>query len=255
MAIYTFGSGYLWGVRTDIATPTPRQFGTLQSVSIDFQSTSKNLYGQKQFPVAVGRGTAKLTGKAKMGQIQGSVFGDLFFNTTPTAGRVVAVQGETATIPATGPYTITAANAGLAGVNFVEDLGVVDATTGNPYTVVASSPATGQYTQAAGTYTFAAADEGKKVALSYRYKDTLTGQTITYTNQDLGIQPVFQVVLREQFQAPGGTMQATLTLHAAISEKLSIATKQEDFDIPEFDFSCFADAAGVVFDWSFSDVS
>ncbi len=50
-----FGSGVL------IATPsganaTPVQFGTLQDVSIDISFSSKQLFGQYQFPIALARG-------------------------------------------------------------------------------------------------------------------------------------------------------------------------------------------------------
>lgn len=38
------------------------------------------------------------------------------------------------------------------------------------------------------------------------------------------------------------------------SSKLGFGTKLEDFVMPEFDFSVFADAAGNVATWSFGDV-
>ncbi len=37
-------------------------------------------------------------------------------------------------------------------------------------------------------------------------------------------------------------------IYSAMASKLSFATKQEDFLIPEFDFECFANAAGKVID-------
>src|SRR6516225_3439263 len=70
-----FGSGALWGERTDLGTVTgvgPRQFGVLQDIAIDFDWTNKELYGQYQFPVAIGRGQAKITGKAKFARSWGS---------------------------------------------------------------------------------------------------------------------------------------------------------------------------------------
>jgi hypothetical protein len=256
MAIYTFGAGELWGVRTDITNPTPRQFGVMQSCSVEFSATSKELYGQKQFPVAIARGTAKIQCKAKFGQIQGSVFSDLFFNSTLNTGRVTTVQNEVGTIPSATPYTYTAVNAGSSGVNFVEDLGVLYAATGLPMQLVASGPTVGQYSvSSAGVYTFAAADEGLGIWVSYVYSITASGQSMTLANPDLGIQPVFQAVFTEKYNAPGGLKTATLRLHACISDKLSVGSKQEDFDIPELDFSAFADQSGNVFDWNFSEVS
>lgn len=254
MAIYTFGSGELWGVRTDIANATVRQFGVLQSCSVEFSATSKELYGQKQFPVAVARGTGKIQCKAKFGQIQGSIFSDLFFNTTPSTGRVTTVQNEVGAIAAVTPFTYTAAMAGAAGVNFVEDLGVIYAATGLPLTLVAADPATGEYSVSSlGIYTFAAADEGLAIWVSYVYNVPASGQSFTYSNQDLGVQPVFQAVFTEKYNGPNGLKTATLRLHACVSDKLSVGSKQEDFDIPEMDFSAFADEAGDVFDWNFSE--
>lgn len=253
MAIFTFGSGYLWGVRTDVANSTPRQFGTLQSVSVDFQSTSKELYGQQQFPVAVARGTAKIQVKAKTGQIQGSLFGDLYFGATPVAGQNIAINNELGTIGAT-PYTLVAANAGTAGANFISDLGPLYSATGLPFKLVASGPTVGQYSLSAGTYTFASADSASVVSLNYEYNATSSGQTITFSNPTLGVQPVFKMVLREQWQSPTGLKQALLTLNACISDKLSLGTKQEDFEMPEIDFSAFADGGGNIFSWSFSEI-
>jgi len=44
-----------------IANPTPVPFGALQDISLDFSWTMKELYGQYQMPLAVGRGAAKVT--------------------------------------------------------------------------------------------------------------------------------------------------------------------------------------------------
>ena len=52
MTAFNFGVGSLWAARTDIANPTPAQFGTLQDISVDFDFTSKPLMGQYQIAVA-----------------------------------------------------------------------------------------------------------------------------------------------------------------------------------------------------------
>lgn len=250
MALYTFGSGFLFGVRTDVANSTPRQFGTLQSVSIDFQSTSKELYGQQQFPVAVARGTAKIQGKAKLGQISGSIFNDFYFGATLAAGQKVVINNELGTVGST-PFTLAVVNAG----SFFLDLGVQYNSTGLPLTKVASAPTTGQYINSGtGTYTFSTGDSAAVVSMSYEYTLAATGQTMSLSNPTLGVQPVFQVVLREQWQSPTGLKQAALTLNANIADKLSLATKQEDFEMPELDFQSFADGSGNILSWSYSEV-
>ena len=54
MAIFQFGSGVLLGARTDIADATPVNFGLVQEVQLDLSYTTKELYGQNQFAIAIG---------------------------------------------------------------------------------------------------------------------------------------------------------------------------------------------------------
>ena len=76
-----------------------------------------------------------------------------------------AVEGETAIVPAAGPYNASAA--GPFGP-WVSDVGVSYAN-GAALTAVAGSPGAGQYNVSAGTYTFAAADAGAAVLISYGF--------------------------------------------------------------------------------------
>src|SRR5512133_3412206 len=121
MSQYAFGSGVLIGVRTDVANPTPAPFGVLQEASVDFSFNTKELYGQKQFPVAVARGMGKVSGKAKYANINGRVWNDLFFNASMATGERRMATGESGTVPTT-PYQITVSN----GATFLSDLGVWD---------------------------------------------------------------------------------------------------------------------------------
>jgi len=155
-------------------------------------------------------------------------------------------------VPSSSPYTATVNNA----ASFVQDLGVIYAATGLALVKVASAPTQGQYAvSAVGVYTFNAADQGAAVLISYSYTVAGTGQKFTVTNQLLGTNPVFSVALETLYNAPGGLKKAVLTLNACVSNKLTFATKQEDFALPEMDFEAFADSAGNVFTWSFSEAS
>ena len=72
--MFVFGSGVL------IGTPsggTPINFGLAQEVSLNIAATTKALYGQNNFPVAIGQGTRKMTGKAKLARISGQALGNL----------------------------------------------------------------------------------------------------------------------------------------------------------------------------------
>ena len=244
--MYSFGSGVLIGTRTDIANATPLNFGLLQEVSFDENATLKELYGQQQRPLAIARGTIKTTAKAKVARISGLAMAHLFYGVTPIAGQVMTAFAEAGAIPATTPYTVTAANSATA----VDDLGVINALTGLPFIKVASAPTAGQYSYAAGVYTFAAADTGKAVLLNYTYTLTTGGQRFTVTNALLGTTPTFACQFYTTFQGQACNVKYT----NCTSSKLGFSTKLEDFVMPEFDFSVFADAAGNVATWSFGDV-
>jgi len=135
----SFGSGAIWGERTDVMGSGigPRQFGVLQDIQIDFDWSDKELYGQLQFPVAIARGQGKITGKAKFAQILGLLYSDIFFGVTPATGQFAVSQLEAATVPATTPYTVIPANA----ASYNDDLGISYAATGKRFNRV-STPST-----------------------------------------------------------------------------------------------------------------
>jgi len=247
MSIYSFGSGVLYGFRTDVANATPVNFGLIQDVSIDETPTVKELYGQNQRPVAIARGTIKTTGKATLARISGLAMASLFYGVTPSTGQLATQFQEAGAVPAASTYTITVANS----ATFADDYGVVYAATGLPFTKVESAPAAGQYTVADGVYTFAAANANAAVLITYTYTIAASGQKFTVSNQLLGTTPMFQAQFRTTFNG----QNVSLKLNACTASKFTFATKLEDFTMPDFEFSCFADAAGNVMTWSFSEQS
>jgi hypothetical protein len=241
----SFGSGFAFGVRTDVANSTPVPLGIMQDISIGFSGDLKPLYGNGQFAAAFGRGKVKIEGKAKMARLNGRLFNDLFFGQGMSTGQVLTALGEAGSVPAITTYTVTAAN----GATFQNDQGVFYAATGLPFTKVASAPAAGQYmVSPVGVYTFAAADASAAVLLSYTYTAT-TGQTITISQQAMGSVPLFQGLFTTNYQ--GKTL--TLKLNTCASSKLNFATKQDDWTIPELDFEAGADVAGNVGTLSLSE--
>lgn len=238
-----FGAGTLIG-RSTAANSTPIQFGILQDVSLDFTFTLKELYGSKQFPADIGRGTAKITGKAKQGDIDADLYNQLFFNDPLVgaplgAGQLLLALSEVGVIPTT-PFTITVANA----ATFISDEGVKYSLTGQRLQRVASAPIAGEYSvnEATGVYTFAAADVALAVLINYLYTSTTGGKKFVITSNLLGDAPTFGVV----FNGIRNTKQINITLVACVSTKLTLATKIEDFLIPEFDFQAMADASDTV---------
>ncbi len=245
--MYSFGSGVLIGTRTDIINATPVNFGLVQEVTIDETASVKELYGQFQHPIALARGTIKTTGKAKVARISGLALAHLFYGAAPVAGQLATAFAEVAAVPAASPFTVTPANA----ATLADDAGVVYAATGLPLIKVAATPAPGQYALAGSLYTFNAADAGKALLVSYTYAIAASGQKFAVTNQLLGTTPTFAAQFFTTFQG----QSVSLKLNNCTSSKLSFQTKMEDFVLPEFDFSCFADASGTVMTWSFAEAS
>lgn len=334
---FLFGSGVFWGTPlTDangaaISVPTPIQLGIMQDISIDISFDTKELYGQGQFPVAVGRGKGKMSGKAKVAQVNGNAINSLVFGqgmssgitsdvydvtgvAVPasgtlstvviagtagqfTCGASTLVPGQVLTISGTlgGTGTITGYSTPtsyligvtngttsftlttLAGAAIVTtagtptgltytlgpstavsppnsgtwayDLGVRNSQ-GIPMTRVISAPITGQYTVAAGVYSFAAADIGQTMFISYQYTAvSTTAKKGVVQNVLMGQAPTF----KGDLYVPYGGKSLILTIPQCISSKFTIATKQDDFVIPEFDFSGFADAAGNALYWAVTE--
>jgi len=245
---YGFGSGSLWAIPTytlagvAITAPTPAPFAGLQEGSVEFSGNVKELYGQYQFPLITMPGHKKITGKSKFGQISASAL-NIVFGETPATGEIKVIKDEAGLIPTT-PFAVTVANS----ATWTVDLGVFFTLTGLPLTRVAAAPTTGKYSVAAGVYTFAAADTGLAVKISYAYTAAAApGQVITINNNLLGQALFFKAVLNMIVQGRG----MTLTLNKCISNKLVVGTKSEDFTIPEIDFAAMADDSNVVGTFSF----
>jgi hypothetical protein len=244
-----FGAGALWGNRTDVTGSGigPDQFGILQDVQIDWDWTTKELWGQFQFPVDIARGQGKITGKAKFALIFGAIFGDLFFGQTPAAGQLTVSENEAATVPASPAYTVTVANA----ASYIDDLGVYYATgasAGNRFTRVTTPSSAGQYSVnlATGIYTFAAADASASLLISYLYTVSSAGRKLVLTNQFMGYTPTFKATFYTTKTTQSTPAGLALVLNACTASKLSLPTKIDDYEIQEFDFSAFADATGAI---------
>lgn len=244
-----FGAGKLIAVPTTdaagnaIAVPTPVAVAVLQDVSVDFDYETKTLHGERQFAVAVARGKAKISWKAKTGDFDSAALGALLLGAAPTTARRGAVIDFAAIVPAT-PFTVTIAPPDAA--TFAADLGVINATTGAPMTRVAAAPATGQYmlNAATGVYTFAAADTGRPVLISYEHtKATHVGsQLFNLSNQLMGYTPTFSALFYNEYQGK----RLVMKLNANVMGKQGLPFKNDDFTMTDMDAEAFADASGNV---------
>ena len=244
----TFGAGKLIAVPTTdaagntIAVPTPVAVAVLQDVSVDIDYETKTLHGEKQFAVAVARGKAKISWKAKTGDFDAGVLGSLFLGSQPAASRMSAVIDSPALVPATGPFTVTIAPPD-SGV-FSNNLGVTSALTGIALTRVATAPATGQYSLAGGVYTFAAADTGKAVLISYEYSKATDPNSKLFgiSNNLMGYTPTFSALFYNEYMGK----KLVMKLNACVMGKQGLPFKNDDFTMTDLDADAFADASGSV---------
>ncbi len=244
--MFVFGSGVLIGTP---AGGSPINFGLVQEVSLNIATSTKALYGQYNFPVAIGSGTKKMSGKAKMARVSGQALGTLFFGVAPIAGVTQTQFGETATVPSASPYTYSTIN----HATFIADQGVVYASSSLPLKQVAASPTTGQYSVSGGVYTFSSGDAGAAVLISYTYTVAASGENVAVASQLIGPSITFSANLFASDPATG--KQFSVMLYNCVAEKLSFGTNIEDFLIPDLDFQCFANAAGQVCPFNFGDAA
>ena len=123
MPQFAFGLGQLIvvpGTNTPLVRATPVMVGTLQDVSVNIDYDLKELWGNSQFPVDVARGKAKITGKAKSGQLgSGLIASVLSGSTTGAAAGPRAVEAapavtRTSVVPGAVPLTASFASARVA---------------------------------------------------------------------------------------------------------------------------------------------
>jgi hypothetical protein len=237
-----FGSGVLYGYPNSgnlPTNPTPYRFGVLQDAQVDFKGDLKKLYGQKQFPVAKARGKIDVTVKAKLAVLDPNLLNQLYFAQAGATGITLVADGEAQNVPANTPFTVTVNNAST----FVTDYGVQYASTQQQLTKVTGTPSVGQYAvSSTGVYTFAAADEGAAMLVSYTYTAPTRGETITLTNQLLGYAPNFRALLYNTTQGKF----IGLELFNCTASEISLPTKQEDFWIVDFNFDASTDSTDTL---------
>lgn len=246
MSVFQFGSGILIATPNAgvlAANPTPMQFGTLQEVNLEIGGETKELFGRNQFPEDVRRAKMKITAKAKFAKFNAKLVNDLFFGGTISVGSTKIDLDMPVTVPTT-PFQISVTQLpNLA--NVVEGLGVRYSLTGKPLTKVAAAPAVGQYTYAAGVFTFNTGDSTVAMLVSYSYTDSANGFTTKVSNTLMGIQPKFAA----SFSQPTDGNQSNVKLYRCIATKFTRPSKNDDYTVPDFEFSAFADDAANVIDF------
>jgi len=224
-----FAAGIM--VATAVNDIVPIRFGILQDASIEYRPETKSLFGQNRYAFALAQGKTQVTIKAKFAGIRGLLYNKFMFGGTVTSGsETLFVDSESHTYAT----SVAVTNSSL----FRADEGVTDLTTGNPLLAVASSPAVGQYSVSAGTYTFNAGQTGTAL-ISYTYT-AAQGQRTAFGNPQMGSQPFFSVVLNQPYDG----RQQTWEFNRCIADRFMVPTRLDDFIINEFDIIASADPSG-----------
>jgi hypothetical protein len=255
-----FGPGILIASRTDITIPAPVNVGFVQEFSIEAAGTIKELFGQNQWPLAVARGTIKGTGKFKAAVISGLAWSALFYGNTETTSNQIAWNvGSTFTLS-----TASTQQQVGSSLTFDADLGITYVNTGLPFQRVSTgSESSGKYSVGSttpGLYNFAATETtslaaGTTIPIKITYTNTTTvGGNLTITNQLIGSTPTFQLDYYTNFNQPA-SKPFVVRIFSCVAAKHMMQFKLEDFMIPEFDFSLFANAAGNVYSMTFPEIS
>jgi hypothetical protein len=163
---------------------------------------------------------------------------DLFLNGTASAGETNIALDEAETVPSSSPYTLQVVN----HATFTRDLGVKYAATGEPLVCVASTPAQGQYSVSAGTYSFASADSGVAVKTSYEYANASSGETVTLGNYMQGCPNPFTAVLMRSYQST----QEIVTLNNVLADTYDDTAGQDAFTMPKLTFQAATDSTDTL---------
>lgn len=235
----------------EAATLTGTPVGALATAVIGGTPGTGFSVGDRLTPTLNGTGAiltvATLSGSA-IATFTITAAGSAYTALTNTALTILTGAGSGA------PTVTTTVSAGVAPglvtvsgtATFLLDQGVIYASTGVPLLkLTVGAPAVGQYSvNLVGGYTFSTADSGVGVKISYLKSVAAAGVTQAISNQLMGFQPVVSITIRTSFLG----QEAIIYLYSSVIGKLALASKQDDFTVPEIDFESFANSAGKVLD-------
>lgn len=210
--------------------------GAIQDFSCSFTADLKSLKGsQSKFALSIAQTGIKITGKFKYANITGDSIAALFLGQAMDDGSHALVQDTVQhTINTSHSVTITPDNGGT----FEQDLGVQFISDFTYLKRVASNPATGQYSvdESTGIYTFAAADENKKVYIDYKAFYATNGKNLVMGGTPMGPTPTFAVdVLITSAEGE----QFVMTLPKCVTSKLDMSFKMDDHGMSDVEFEAF----------------
>lgn len=259
-----FGPGILIVTRTDITPVIPVNVGFAQELTLDFAGTTKQLYGQKQYPLVAARATIKATGKWKAAVVSGIAWNNAFYGQGAASSAAFSTSMFNWNVDSTYTSSTTVGTVQVgSSLTFEADLGVRYATSALPLQrTTTGNETTGRYSVAStqpGLYTFGGGDGNTTASAPVNFKitytnTTATGQNLIVTNQTIGTSPTFQLDYYTSLNQPTAKPFA-VRVYQCLASKHAMPFKLEDFMMPEFDFDIFANASDQVVNYVFPEVS
>lgn len=233
----------------NLGTPSfAQRFFTVTSAELDISQKIVKAMGQNVGPDDAFPSDREYKGKCSFLQISPEVFAALMFGDTVATGYHAVQVSEAHTVPGT-PFQITIAPPSSG--TFLTDLSVQYATNASGFSAadnligVPSGPTVGQYSvnNGTGVYTFASADTGANVVITYSYTVT-TGRKVLNANRVQGYGPYFEMWLPLNYQGVN-----TLRILRARCSSMGFKLKRDGYMESPFDFECFPDASGNFFEF------
>lgn len=241
-----FGIGYIYLnpiAGNQAANPTPSQILGMQSASWEIDQKLVDLKGAMKGPDDVATADMTIKGKVEMGRIDLDLFNQVYFAEAVATDAPKVVPNEAHSVPGTSAFTITV----TGSATFLKDLGVRYAN-GQPFTKVASVTVAGEYSVAAGVYTFFSADASAAVLISYTTSST-AGSILTVHNQLMGWGPVVEAYVWTPYaSALNQSNNNGWHFYATRFSKAGFDEKRDNFTLPQLEFESYPNASGQWFD-------
>ena len=251
---FQFGSGDLYlnpNAGNLAANPTPVRPFTIQDVKIESKGKIESLRGSMQYPDDTATGDKDGTFEFSMGRV------DYFLMNQIVNADVVAVGGSRwQWIPLR--LRLPSPRHFRQLVRLRKTLALHGLRPGqrshSRMKLATGTPTTGEYTEALGVYTFAAADvtTGGTVSIACAYAQTTIGATYQVNNQSQGYGPAFEAFIVDKYQgvtSTGAQVYSCVRLYAAKISDVGKDNKRSGYSMVSLKGAFFASPSGRVIDY------
>jgi hypothetical protein len=232
------------------ANVTPFRPWTIQDFELTVKGKIQKLQGQYNTAEDIARVDQDWAFKFTMGRVDFFALNQMFYSDVSAGGGHVVNAIFQATVPATpGPYTLTIAPPSSG--TFYADLGVeyTGAFTGR-FIKGAPSATAGIYSvvPSTGVYTFASADQGASIQISYSYTIASTPGTGYQANgQFQGWGPALDIWVYDNYQA-GALAKSNGTIHLTTAKlgEVSYSNKRDNYSMCAISGECCMGNSGLI---------